>query len=78
VKNIAGKIDSMQQAKDPSKTHRLATLLRAQLGLSHLLQLKTIITVERAALELGSLPLEKLKQLQKKWFSCYLSSAAAM
>lgn len=66
MKNIAEKIDSMQQAKDPSKTHRLATLLRAQLGLSHLLQSKTIITAERAALELRSRPLEKTKTTAEK------------
>ena len=56
----------MRQAKDPSKTHRLATLLRAQLGLSHLLQSKTIITAERAALELRSRPLEKTKTTAEK------------
>ena len=67
----------MQQAKDPSKTHRLTTLLKAQLGISHLYQSKTISTAERAALELHSRPLEKLKQPRKKSFSYYLSSAAA-
>ena len=56
----------MRQAKDPSKTHRLATLLRAQLGLSHLSQSKTIITAERAALELRSRPLERNKTTAEK------------